>query len=93
MIKHIVILLILLGCASAPKNREVPFEEREDVVTLPTALDQAQASYVRGCVDAFHEMKKSMVFVKCREMGLLHRQELNAIMIPGSSSSSDQPKN
>ncbi len=86
-------LIIFVSCATEPKKTFVPFEEREDLVTLPTALDQAQASYVKGCIDAFHEMKKSLIFVKCREMGVLHRQELNAIMAPGSSSSSDLPKN
>ena len=54
--------------------------ELQDEVTLKTALDQAQMSYLKGCVEAFKEVKVPSVFPHCRDKALMHRSELESII-------------
>ena len=94
MTKHMLILLILTACSTF-SNHPMSDKENpdEDLVTVHTALDQAQASYLRGCVDGSNGTGKAPVFEVCRELSKAHRTELNQIMgVKGSSSSTDQPK-
>jgi hypothetical protein len=71
----ILFCLILSSCAHMKKESET-----EDLVSLNTALDQAQASYLKGCVDALHDIKVPMAFEGCRDKSLIHRRELDQIM-------------
>lgn len=52
----------------------------EDLVTVQTALDQAQMSYLSGCVEAHKEMGVTHSFPDCRNKAVAHRQELNEFM-------------
>lgn len=41
---------------------------------------QAQASYLKGCVDAMRELKVPVAFPGCRDRARLHGQELEQFM-------------
>lgn len=72
--KRFLLLFFLVSCAHRPAL------ENEHLVTLGTSLDQAQASYLRGCVDGLKLIKVPLAFSGCRDMSILHRQELESIM-------------
>jgi hypothetical protein len=73
--KYIIMLLLLIGCAQTP-----PKSYKDDLVSLDAALNHAQASYLKGCVDAFHDLKIPGAFTTCRDKSLIHRRELDSIM-------------
>ncbi len=56
-----------------------PRQEHEEV-SLNAALNQAQASYLRGCVEAFKTFSIAPSFPSCVEKSLAHRLELIQIM-------------
>ena len=64
---------MLISCAHRPSEPE------EDLVTLNAALNQAQASYLKGCVDAMKTLKIPIAFPGCRDQSILHRQELDKL--------------
>lgn len=70
--------LFLLACAHSPKT--TPVEREEDLVSLPVALDQAQMSYLRGCVEAYQTVGVKISFPDCRDRAVAHRQELDKFM-------------
>ncbi len=70
----IFILSFLMSCA----HRQP--EKNEDLVSLEAALMQAQASYLKGCVDALKDIKIPLAFHGCRDMSIIHRRELDQIM-------------
>jgi hypothetical protein len=73
--KELLFLLLIVSCSHTK-----PKKETEDQVSLNAALNQAQASYLKGCVDALKEFKVPVAFPGCRDKSLLHRQELDSIM-------------
>lgn len=75
MMKYLPLMILLFSCA----HRPVP-QEKDDMVTLETALWQAQASYLKGCVDALKDLKITAAFRGCRDKSILHRRELDSIM-------------
>lgn len=72
--KKILVLLLLVSCA------QVKTQKQSDEVSVAVALDQAQMSYLKGCVDAMKEIKIPITFIGCRDKAILHRQELDSIM-------------
>ena len=72
--KTVLILLLLVSCS------QVPTKKGEDDVTLDAALNQAQMSYLKGCVEAKKELKIPQVFEGCRDKSLVHRHELEEIL-------------
>lgn len=67
---------MLVSCAhQAPKP-----EQEEDLVSLDAALNQAQASFLKGCVDAMKELKVPIAFPGCRDKAIIHRRELDQLM-------------
>lgn len=72
--KILFILLFSMSCAQVPKK------DGEDLVSVDAALNQAQASYLKGCVEAMKELRIPVAFPGCRDKSLLHRQELDLIM-------------
>ncbi len=42
---------------------------------------QAQASYLKGCVDALKDLKIPLAFHGCRDKSILHRGELDQLML------------
>ena len=77
--KYLVCALFLYGCSqlpSKPKTQDV----EEDLVTARAALNQAQMSYLRGCVEAFQMLQIPKSFDTCRDKSILHREEIKAIL-------------
>jgi hypothetical protein len=73
--EEVVILFLLVSCAQVK-----PKTVQDDLVTVNTALTQAQFSYLKGCVDAMKELKIPIAFPGCRDKAILHRRELDSIM-------------
>lgn len=63
-----------MSCAHTPPAQE------KNLVTLNAALNQAQASYLKGCVMALRDLNIPSTFTGCRDKALLHREELNSMM-------------
>lgn len=74
--KIVLILFILTGCAH--KSREKKTWQPE--VSVNAALNQAQMSYLLGCVEAFKSMKQPPAFDHCKDLAVEHRSEINQIM-------------
>ena len=72
--KYLSLILLLISCAHTPQSKE------KDYVTLDAALNQAQASYLKGCVMALRDLNIPSVFTGCRDKAILHREELNSMM-------------
>jgi hypothetical protein len=64
--------LMLVSCAQMPAHKTY-----SDDVSLGAALDQAQMSYLRGCVEAFRSLQIGPSFEACRDKAKAHRLELN----------------
>ncbi len=75
MKSNVFILLFVVGCSQLPKT-----VQPRDEVTILTALDQAQMSYLKGCTEAMVALKQPSAFDGCREKARLHRLELNEII-------------
>lgn len=58
----------------------VPKKIHDDEVSEVAALDQAQNSYLKGCVEAFRSMNIGPTFETCLEKAKGHRLELEGIM-------------
>ena len=69
-------LIILTSCSRVSPRKNAP----DDTVSLDAALNQARSSYLKGCVDTFHELKIPKVFTHCMEKAKAHEQELIGIM-------------
>ncbi len=64
------------SCSSIQKQTP---SSQEGEISLSTALDQAQASYTLGCVQAFRELNLGPSFSHCKKKAMDHRLELNMI--------------
>jgi hypothetical protein len=65
-------LIILYSCSQVSTKRP----QTEELVSLDSALNHAMASYLKGCVDAYHDLKIPKVFETCRDKAKLHREEI-----------------
>ena len=65
-----------MSCAHHNKDKH----EQEDLVSVDSALMHAQASYLKGCVDALKDIKIPLAFHGCRDKALLHRQEIESFL-------------
>jgi hypothetical protein len=72
--KIFFLLFLFMSC-----SHQVPSRSQHEV-SLQAAMDQAQASYLRGCVDALHDLKIPKVFESCRDKSILHREEVEEIL-------------
>ncbi len=76
--KKIVLLLILTSsCANFTPSKKV---DEDNLVTITTALEQAQMSYLRGCVEANKEILGNGNFPKCKDKAKNHRDEIQSIL-------------
>jgi hypothetical protein len=69
-----LLIVILCSCAHRP-----PADE-EELVSVQVALMHAQASYLKGCVEAMKELGVPVAFHGCRDRAFRHRRELDAFM-------------
>lgn len=73
------LLFVVLALTSCAHKKTKSFEN--DMVSVEAALTHAQFSYLKGCVDALKELKVPVTFPGCRDKSILHRQEIESIMI------------
>lgn len=77
--KYIISLLIVTSCTTA---KLIPSNGTEnDLVSVQAAIMHAQASYLKGCVDAMKDLKIPLAFHGCRDKSIIHRQELETFML------------
>lgn len=72
--KYLILLSLLISCAHKPPKDE------DNLVSVDTALMQAQASYLKGCVDALKALNVEQAFPGCRDKSVLHRQQIENFM-------------
>lgn len=65
------------------KQSKTELTENEDLVSLNAALNHAQASYLKGCVDALKKVNVSFIFKFCRQSSLQHRKEIESFVKGG----------
>lgn len=68
--KYLLSLLLFVSCA----------HKQSDLVSTQTALNQAHASYLKGCVDAHISMSQRGKFVKCKDWADEHYREIKEIL-------------
>lgn len=71
------ILLFILFSSCAYRGQQI---EPDNLVSLNAALNQAQASYLKGCLDVIKQFKLAGNFLSCRDSAINHRKEINFIM-------------
>ncbi len=71
-----LLLFILTSCAHKSHEKRAWKPE----VSINAALNQAQMSYLLGCVEAFKSMKQPPAFNHCKDLAFEHRSEINQIM-------------
>lgn len=72
----ILILLALIACSHRPPIAD----KKDDLVHISTVMDQVQFSYMKGCVDAYKDLKLGPSFPDCREKAKEHRNEIKSII-------------
>ncbi|HXH31406.1 MAG TPA: hypothetical protein VNJ01_11380 [Bacteriovoracaceae bacterium] len=75
MVKEFLIFLFLVGCSQLPKKTQPT-----DGVSLDAALNQAQMSYLKGCVEAYKILNQPSGFDGCVDRAKGHRSELDGIL-------------
>lgn len=73
--KYFILLFVLVSCAQVP-----PKTYKDDLVSVDAAINHAYSSYLKGCVDAFHDLKIPGAFASCKDKALIHRRELDSFM-------------
>ena len=76
--RNFIFLLMLVSCAHQPSKKEPTYYS--DQVSVRVALDQAQMSFLRGCVESFRTFKIKPSFETCREKAIQHRLEVEQIL-------------
>ena len=69
-------MLLSYGCSQV-KPKPI---ENDDEVSINAALNQAQSSYLLGCVEASKTSKLSPAFPVCRDRALNHRLQIEEII-------------
>ncbi len=69
-------MLIFSSCSNLKPSPEVD----DHFITVLTALDHAQMSYLKGCVDTHKELTNDGSFPKCRDKAKNHRKEIESII-------------
>ena len=71
-----IFLLSLLACATRPPITN----HKDELVHVSTVMDQVQFSYLKGCVDAYKELKLGPAFETCKVKAKDHRMEIQSIL-------------
>jgi hypothetical protein len=73
---NLFLLFFLYSCSQV--SRKSP--PHGDLVSVDAALDHIQASYLRGCVEAFKELGVPTSFEHCRDKAEDHQNEVRQII-------------
>jgi len=76
MLKLLILPLLFVSCAHLSSETST----EEPLVSVHTALNQAQSSYLRGCVEAYQSLRLGPTYFYCLENARKHRLELQMIM-------------
>ena len=71
-----ILLLSLIACASKPPLTN----HKDELVHVSTVMDQVQFSYLKGCVDAYKELRLGPAFETCKVKAKDHRLEIQSIL-------------
>ena len=74
--KILLLLLTISSCAHRTQRPHPP----EGYVSGETALDHIKMSYMKGCVDTYHELKIPKSFEHCRDQAQKHQDEVQEII-------------
>ena len=84
-----IFIICLLALAYGCSQVKPKLEERNDDVSINAALNQAQASYLLGCVEALKKTQTKPAFPECRELAIKHRVQIEEIIrqipLPGDA--------
>lgn len=69
-------LLLVFACSHRPPLAN----KKDDLVHVSTVMDQVQQSYMKGCVDAYREIKLGPSFESCKARAKEHRLEIQSII-------------
>lgn len=69
-------LFFVISCATRPPLAD----KKDDFVHVSTVMDQVQFSYMKGCVDAYKDLKLGPSFPSCKEKAIEHRNEIKSII-------------
>ncbi len=73
-----LILIALIACSHRPPLADK--KDNDELVRVSTVMDQVQFSYMKGCVDAYKDLKLGPSFPDCREKAKEHRNEIKSII-------------
>jgi hypothetical protein len=73
---NLFLLFFLYSCSQV--SRKSP--PHTELVSVGAALDHIQASYLRGCVEAFKELGMPASFEHCRDKAKDHQHEVREII-------------
>ncbi len=76
-------MLLITACAHTPKKEETIEDgpvSGEDLVSVRAALNHAQMSYLKGCAEAYKDMKIPQAFETCKGKALYHRKEIENVL-------------
>ncbi len=68
----LLILFFLYSCSQVSVKKA----PEEDLVSVDSALNHIHASYMKGCVDTYKEMKMPASFELCRDRAKLHKDQV-----------------
>ena len=71
-----LLLLSLLACAT----KHPITNHKDELVHVSTVMDQVQLSYLKGCMDAYREIKIPTAIETCKVKAKDHRMEIQSIL-------------
>jgi hypothetical protein len=78
--KYFGLLFFLYGCSQLSPPRKVQPSEEASLISLESTYDHIRSSYLKGCVDAFKELRLPLAFDHCLEKAKIHEQEVRQIV-------------
>lgn len=76
---NLIFILFLYSCSQVSVKKQPPTPE-EDLVSVEATLNHIFASYLKGCVDTFVELKIPVSFENCRDKAKLHKYEVQQLL-------------
>lgn len=73
---NLFLLFFLYSCSQVSVKPTLP----SGLVSVDAALDHIQASYLRGCVEAFKELGVPTSFEYCRDKAKDHQNEVREMI-------------
>lgn len=75
-VNNLFLLLFLYSCSQVSLQKQPP----SDLVSVDATLNHIFASYMKGCVDAFSQLKVPISFENCRDKAQEHKKEVQKFL-------------